>query len=155
MFLTLWLIAFITRATLRWKRLCTRWSQVKVKGTQGRRGKKAEFLAVGETCKAMFHSTPGFNTRTFNSSGFSAEGTLISAPTISRHKGWLSRLHSLNLTESRKMFHYVVLVSCQYSRTQNKMACCSRQQQQLTTESQRQMSGNIEPTISTSFRLQT
>ena len=40
---------------------------------------KAEFPALGKACKAMFWHTPGLTVRTFDSSGFSAAETLISA----------------------------------------------------------------------------
>ena len=41
-----------------------------------------KFLAVGEACDATFLLTPRFKRRTFVSSGFSTEGTLISASTV-------------------------------------------------------------------------
>ena len=40
---------------------------------------ETEFLAVAEAYKAIFWPTPGFKDGTFDSSGFSTEGTLISA----------------------------------------------------------------------------
>ena len=39
-------------------------------------------LAVGEACVAVFRPTPGFKGRTFVTSGFPKEGTLISASAV-------------------------------------------------------------------------
>ena len=42
----------------------------------GKQNLETKFLALGEVCMAVFWRTPGFEDRTFRSSGFSAEGTL-------------------------------------------------------------------------------
>ena len=41
-----------------------------------------QYLAAGEALKELFCHTPGIKDRTFDSSGFSAMGTLISAFTV-------------------------------------------------------------------------
>ena len=38
--------------------------------------RNAEFLAAGETCKAMISLTPGVKDKTFDSASFSAEANL-------------------------------------------------------------------------------
>ena len=43
---------------------------------------RKKFLAVGEAYDATFLLTPRFKRRTFVSSGFSTEGTLISASAV-------------------------------------------------------------------------
>ena len=48
-----------------------------------RDSRKAAFLAKGEVCKATFWRIPGMKERAFDSPGFSAEETLISASAIS------------------------------------------------------------------------
>ena len=43
---------------------------------------KAEGLAAGEACKAVFQPTPGLTGRTVDSSGFTAEVILIFVSTV-------------------------------------------------------------------------
>ena len=43
---------------------------------------RKKFLVLGKTCMAIFWPTPGFTGKTFVSSGFLMEGTLISASTV-------------------------------------------------------------------------
>ena len=64
------------------------WEEIKKKGKKGewtgnmeiRTTKK--FLRVGKACSDMFRPSPRFIGRTFVSSGFSADDTLISASTV-------------------------------------------------------------------------
>ena len=47
--------------------------------------RKAEFLAKGEICNAVFWPTLGFlRERTFHSSGFSAEGTSVTVSAVTK-----------------------------------------------------------------------
>ena len=46
---------------------------------------RKKFLAVGEACMAIFQPTPSFKRRTFVSSGFSIDETLIAASAVPYH----------------------------------------------------------------------
>ena len=61
---------------------------------------RKRFLAVGEACMAIFWPALGFKGRTFVSSGFSIEGTWISASAVSQCR-YLYMLH-------QNMLHLVV-----------------------------------------------
>ena len=49
---------------------------------EGRNLDRKKFLAVGEACMAIFRPIPGFKGKTFVSSGFSTNRTLISASAL-------------------------------------------------------------------------
>ena len=58
--------------------------------------RNTEFLTVVKACKAILWPTPGFKERTFDSPGFSAEGTLMSVSAVPHWEEDLSeRLLSL------------------------------------------------------------
>ena len=76
-------------------------------------GTTKKFLAVGKTCVAIFWSAPGFKGRTFISSGFSAEGTLI----LSMQYPTVGKVHAITLRMTVKImmlftWNYCKLPKC-------------------------------------------
>ena len=55
---------------------------MKLNKTEKAENRKAELLAVGEACKAIIRPALDFQERTFDSSGFSEEGTLVSVSVV-------------------------------------------------------------------------
>ena len=70
---------FTMCVTLPWKRIG--WHKWKWMNPEGR-SQKDRFLTVGRASKAITWPAPDFKERTFNSSGFSAEGALVSASVV-------------------------------------------------------------------------
>ena len=73
---------FVTRITFSFKRI----GGNVVERARKAELRKAELLAAGEARKAIFRPYPGVKERTFDSSGFSAEGTLISTSAVPKRK---------------------------------------------------------------------
>ena len=72
----------MSHVVLCWKRICENVDE----WTRKAEIRKRELQAVGETRKGTFWPTPHLEERTFDSSGGSADGTLISTFTVPRIK---------------------------------------------------------------------